>query len=171
MKNTIIYNLNYFDCECLSAVNDGTNSITIEARKSDFAAPYILLTLMDGTAVATDTLQLNGGIISYTIDPELYAVDGSITLQVIDGAYKSPEITIIGAENENGANLTLNEDSDVQFTCQVASVAPSGDGFTEEWQAAINANTAARHSHSNKGALDAIETALTNMEIEALLSN
>ena len=170
MKNTIIFNLNYFNCDCISMVNDGTNSITIEARKSSFASPYIAFTLADGTTASTDALQHTGGIISYTIPAEYYSVDGSLALQVFDGDYSSPEISIEGAENASGASLTIKEETDTQFTCIVSTPTPSGGEFTEEWQAVINANTAARHSHSNKGALDTIETALSNTDIEALLT-
>ena len=171
MKNTIIFNLNDFNCDCISMVNDGTNSITIEARKNNFTAPHIVFTLSDGTTAETDELQHTGGIISYTIPAEYYAVDGSLALQVTDGAYSSPEINITGKENASGASLTIKEETDTQFICIVSTPAPSGGEFTEEWQAIINANTAARHSHGNKVALDAIETALTNMEIEALLTD
>ena len=170
MRNTIIYNLNDFNCDCLSMVNDGSNSLAIEARKSDFSAPQISITLSDSSTV-TEALTANNGIITYTIPPSYYTVSGSIIVKIIDGSYSSPEITITGAENNNGNDLTLKMESDTSFICSVANPTPSGGDFSDEWKSAINANTAARHSHSNKGALDVIETALTNTEIEALLND
>lgn len=168
MRNTIIYNLNSFSCDCLSMINDGSNAIALEARKSGLASPQISITLSDGSTV-TEALTANNGIITYTIPQSYYTVSGSIKIKVIDGAYSSPEITITGAANNSGNDLTLQMASDTEFTCKVAAAAPSGGDFGDEWKSAINANTAARHSHNNKGVLDAIETALTNTEIEALL--
>ena len=170
MKNTIILNLNDFSCDCLSAVNDGSNSITIEARKGDFSDPHILLTLAGGAQMDSGALQPNGGIISYTIPEKAYDTSGDLLLQITDGGYRSSVITITGAANESGNNLTLEEKTETHFICIVAMPMPTGGAFTEEWQAAINANTAARHSHSNKGALDVIETYLTNIELEKLLT-
>lgn len=151
-------------------VNDGSNSLAIEARKSDFSTPQIFITLSDSSTV-TEALTDNNGIITYTIPPSYYTVSGSIIVKIIDGSYSSPEITITGAENSNGNDLTLKMESDTSFICSVANPTPSGGDFSDEWKSAINANTAARHSHSNKGALDVIETALTNTEIEALLQD
>lgn len=170
MRNTIIYNLNDFNCDCLSMVNDGSNSLAIEARKSDFSTPQIFITLSDSSTV-TEALTDNNGIITYTIPPSYYTVSGSIIVKIIDGSYSSPEITITGAENSNGNDLTLKMESDTSFICSVANPTPSGGDFSDEWKSTINANAAARHSHSNKGALDVIETALTNTEIEALLQD
>lgn len=170
MRNTIIFNLNSFNCDCLSMINDGSNAIEIEARKSGFTSPQIFITLSDSSTV-TEALTANNGIITYTIPESYYKVSGSIKLKVIDSEYSSPEITIAGAENNSGNNLTLKMESDTSFICSVANPAPSGGDFSDEWKSAINANTAARHSHSNKGALDVIETALTNTEIEALLQD
>lgn len=170
MRNTIIYNLNSFSCDCLSMSNDGSNAIALEARKNNFASPLISITLSDSSTI-TDVLTANNGIITYTIPQSYYTVSGTIKLKVIDGEYSSPEITIIGAENNNGYDLTLKMESDTKFICSVANPTPSGGEFNDEWKSAINANTAARHSHSNKGALDVIETALTNSEIEALLKD
>ena len=170
MRNTIIYNLNSFNCDCLSMINDGSNAIAIEARKSGLASPQISITLSDGSTV-TEALTANNGIITYTIPQNYYKVSGSIKIKVIDGAYSSPEITIAGAENNSGNDLILKMESDTSFVCRVANPTPSGGDFGDEWKSAINANTAARHSHGNKVALDAIETALTNTEIEALLKD
>ena len=62
MRNAIIYNLDSFNCDCLSMINDSSNSLSIEARKSDFAAPAIVTTKADGTA-ATETLTPADGVI------------------------------------------------------------------------------------------------------------
>lgn len=170
MRNTIVFNLNNFDCDCLAAVDDGTNTIAIEARKSGFSSPYIAFTLADGTT-ATENLQLNGGIIGYEIPKSYYELKGAITFKIKDGEYSSPAVTIIGAENTSGNDLTLRMESNTRFSCKVATVTPEGGEFGDEWKTIINANTAARHSHNNKGALDVIEAALTNTEIEALLND
>lgn len=169
MRNTIIYNLNDFNCDCLVMANDETNAIVVEARKSDFSAPQISFTLSDGSA-ALETLTAINGIISYEIPANYYTVSGVISFHITDGEYSSPAISISGAENDNGNSLTLKKESDTSFLCNVVTPAASDEAFTDEWKEAINANTAARHSHSNKGALDAIETALSNAEIEALLT-
>lgn len=170
MRNTIIYNLNDFNCDCLAMVNDATNAIVIEARKSDFAAPQILFTLSDGSTTTKTPTSANG-IIAYEIPANYYTVSGVITFRIKDGGYSSPAISIAGAKNDNGNSLTLKQESDTSFICNVAMPAASDEAFTDEWKDAINANTAARHSHANKGALDVIETALSNAEIEALLKN
>lgn len=168
MRNTIIYNLNEFSCDCLSMVNDGSNSLAIEARKRNYAAPKILWTLADGSTAQEALTPVNGFIV-YEIPESYYKVSGNITFKITDGEYSSPIITIAGVKNEQNNDLTLVMESDAKFTCKIAAIAPSGGDFSDEWKSAINANTAARHSHSNKGALDAIETALSNTEIEALL--
>ena len=168
MRNTIIYNLNEFSCDCLSMINDGSNVLAIEARKRNYAAPKISLTLADGTAVQENLKPVNG-FINYEIPESYYKVSGNITFKITDGEYNSPVITIAGATNDQNNDLTLVMESDTKFTCKISAVTPSGGDFGDEWKSAINANTVARHSHNNKGVLDAIETALTNTEIEALL--
>lgn len=168
MRNTIVFNLNDFDCDCLAAVNDGTNAIAIEARKSVFLSPYIVISLDDGTTIE-ESLRQTGGIIGYEIPAKYYEVDGAINFRIIDGEYSSPKITIIGAENQSENDLTLKKESNTSFYCKVATVMPEGGVFGDEWKEAINANTAARHIHNNKGALDLLETPLTNLELEALL--
>lgn len=169
MRNTIVFNLNDFDCDCLAAVNDGTNVIAIEARKSDFSSPYIAFSLANGTTIE-EKLKQNGGIVGYEIPVEYYEIEGLINFHIKDGKYSSPEITIIGAENQSGNDLTLRMESNTSFICKVATVTPEGGGFGDEWKEAINANTAARHNHNNKGVLDLLETALTNLELEDLLT-
>lgn len=168
MRNTIVFNLNNFEVDCLAAINDGSNIIAIEARKGGFSSPYIAFILADGSTV-TDSLNLNGGIVGYEIPKAYYQQEGSITFRIKDGEYSSPAVTIIGAENTSGNDLTLRMESNTSFYCKVATVTPEGGEFGDEWKAAINANTAARHIHSNKGVLDLLETPLTNLELDALL--
>ena len=169
MRNTIVFNLNDFDCDCLAAVNDGTNVIAIEARKSGFSSPFIAFSLADGRTIE-ESLQQNGGIVGYEIPAEYYEIEGIINFRIKDGEYSSPEITITGAENQSGNDLTLRMESNTSFSCKVATVMPEGGVFGDEWKAAINANTAARHIHSNKGILDSLETPLTNLELDSILT-
>jgi len=168
MRNTIVFNLNDFDCDCLAAVNDGTNVIAIEARKSGFSSPYIAFSLADGTT-REESLQQNGGIVGYEIPAEYYSTEGTVTFRIKDGIYSSPEIIIIGAENPSGNNLTLKMESSAKFVCKIATVVQSGE-FGDEWKEIIEKNAASRHDHSNKNVLDNIESIITNSDLEKLLT-
>ena len=124
MRNTIIYNLNNFGCDCLSMINDGSNSLTIEARKSDFANPQITFVLMDGSTLEV-SLSASGGVVSYAIPRTYYAAAGSITLHFQDGDYTSPEITITGVEIPGGSSLAVKYISDTSFSL-VATIQGTG---------------------------------------------
>lgn len=126
MKNTIIYNLNNFDCECISMVNDGNNSLAIEARKADFSAPAITLTLADGSTV-TENLTATDGVVKYTIPQNYYNLAGSIRIKITDGSYMSDGITIQGVTIESGHSLAVNYISDTSFSL-VATKQNSGTG-------------------------------------------
>lgn len=130
MRNTIIYDLNSFNCDCLSMVNDGSNSLAIEARKSDFSAPAIVITKADGSTVA-ENLTPADGVIKYTIPESHYNLSGSISLKITDESYESSIVTIQGVAIESGYSLSVNYISDTSFSL-VATKPPSGSGQGEK---------------------------------------
>lgn len=115
MKNTIILNLDVAcNCECLSAVGDGTNSLTIKAGKEKFINPAITITLANGSSV-TKKLTAAGGWITYTIPQSYYNLNGTIGLKITDEEYESDLITIKCAVIENGYNLAVKFISDISY--------------------------------------------------------
>lgn len=169
MKNTIIYDLASQSLDCISVVNNG-NSIELEFRNDIILAPFIIFTLNDGSVVSTDPLEVKDKTVSYTIPEAYYNLTGSVSFKIKDTDYESETFTLAGVSFSNGANLMITASTDTTYICSAKVPTPEGGTFDDEWRAAINANTAARHSHDNKTVLDNIKTALTNMELEQLLS-
>ena len=130
MRNTIIYNLNSFNCDCLSMINDGSNSLAIEARKSDFSAPEIVITKADGFTV-TEKLTPAAGVIKYTIPQSYYNLSGFISFKITDGDYESEVITIQGVVIESGYSLAVTYISDTSFNL-VATKQSGGSGKGEK---------------------------------------
>ena len=114
MKNAIIFNLNNFDNECISMINDGSNSLAIEARKENFSNPAVVLTLANGST-ATESLTAAGGVVKYTIPQSYYNLSGIIGLKIKDGSYESELITIKCTVIESGYSLAVKYISDTSY--------------------------------------------------------
>ena len=135
MRNTIIYNLNDFNCECLSMVDTGANALAVEARKDDFSSPALVITLADGTSV-TANLTPDDGVISYTIPQSYYNLSGAISFKFTDGSYESESVTIQGVVIESGYSLAVNYISDTSFILVATQPASSGSGQGEPGESA-----------------------------------
>ena len=143
MRNTIIFNLNSFNCDCLSMINDGANSLAVEARKSDFSAPEIVITKADGSTV-TEKLTPADGVVKYTIPQSYYNLTGSISFKITDGTYESNSVTIQGITIESGYSLSVKYISDTSFSLSATKPASSsgqgekGDPGDSAYQVAVN---------------------------------
>lgn len=143
MRNTIIFNLNSFNCDCLSMINDGANSLAVEARKSDFSAPEIVITKADGSTV-TEKLTPADGVVKYTIPQSYYNLSGSISFKITDGTYESNSVTIQGITIESGYSLSVKYISDTSFSLSATKPASSsgqgekGDPGDSAYQVAVN---------------------------------
>ena len=143
MRNTIIFNLNSFNCDCLSMTNDGANSLAVEARKSDFSAPEIVITKADGSTV-TEKLTPADGVVKYTIPQSYYNLSGSISFKITDGTYESNSVTIQGITIESGYSLSVKYISDTSFSLSATKLTSSsgqgekGDPGESAYQVAVN---------------------------------
>ena len=143
MRNTIIFNLNSFNCDCLSMTNDGANSLAVEARKSDFSAPEIVITKADGSTV-TEKLTPADGVVKYTIPQSYYNLSGSISFKITDGTYESNSVTIQGITIESGYSLSVKYISDTSFSLSATKPTSSsgqgekGDPGDSAYQVAVN---------------------------------
>lgn len=131
MRNTIIFNLDAAcNCNCLAAVGDGSNSLTIKAEKDNFTNPAINITLADGSSV-TKKITAADGWITYTIPQSYYNLAGTIGLKITDGNYESDLITIKCTVIESGYNLAVKLISDTFYELTTTKKT-SGSGGVDE---------------------------------------
>lgn len=91
--NKTPYELGYANCGCDS------NKITLDIQVDNITNPYLEFTLVNGTTVNTDVLEVNNNIISYEVPFSYYSTNGTLNMRVRGDNYNSNYIGFTISKN------------------------------------------------------------------------
>lgn len=125
MQNTLVINAaDSCDCELLSNVDNGTNSVILEIISDVSKNPK--LSINDNTVMVTENP------FSYTIPADYYTGSGNLTFNIDDDNHTGDAFTISKVQSTDG-NLMLKQVSNFEYTLSALekrSVLPISEGGT-----------------------------------------
>lgn len=125
MQNTLVINASdSCDCELLSNVDNGTNSVILEIISDVSKNPK--LSINDNTVMVTENP------FPYTIPTDYYTGSGNLTFNISDDDHTGDAFTISKVQSTDG-NLMLKQVSNFEYTLSVlekSGVLPISEGGT-----------------------------------------
>lgn len=122
MKNIIVIDAdNWYSCDLVSSVNDGTNSLFLEIKADTSNNPIL--------EIQEESIPISDSDFIYQIASELFIGDGEITFRIIDDSQTS-EYFHISKINALDGNMFLKQISDYAYSLSIQPKV-SGGGSCE----------------------------------------